>query len=109
MFAFAGLWDRWRAPDDNVIETCTILTTTPNNLLAEVHDRMLVILPGALDQRWLDPAMQSVAGAIAMLQPYDAHLMRCYPVSTRVNSVTNDSPDCCAPADVEAAPARLFD
>jgi len=44
MFTFAGLWDRWRAQDRTVVESCTILTTTPNNLLADVHDRMPVIL-----------------------------------------------------------------
>ena len=54
VFAFAGLWDRWRDPDGHVLETCTILTTTPNNLLADVHDRMPAILPAEHYDRWLD-------------------------------------------------------
>lgn len=45
LFAFAGLWDRWRGPNGQVVESCTILTTTPNHLLADVHNRMPVILP----------------------------------------------------------------
>ena len=53
-FAFAGLWDSWQAPGGSTLETCTILTTTPNQLLADVHDRMPVILPAASYDLWLD-------------------------------------------------------
>ena len=95
-FAFAGLWDRWRAPDGTPMETCTILTTTPNRLLADVHDRMPVILPPANYDLWLDPGFRDVATA-EMMKPFDAGLMRRYPVSARVNSVTNDDPECSEP------------
>jgi putative SOS response-associated peptidase YedK len=108
-FAFAGLWDRWRAQDGTAVETCTIVTTTPNDLLADVHDRMPVILPATLYQRWLNPAMQNAANAVAMLRPFDVDSMRRYPVSARVNSVINDDPDCCAPADPPPITASLFD
>lgn len=108
-FAFAGLWDSWRSQDGSMVETCTILTTTPNGLLADIHDRMPVILPRGLHQRWLDPSMQNATLAVTMLQPFDEKSMRGYPVSARVNSVTNDGPDCCAPAELPAASACLFD
>ena len=64
-FAFAGLWDRWESPDKGVIETCTILTTAANDVLAPIHDRMPVILPPREYDRWLDPSTpeHGLAGA----------------------------------------------
>ena len=58
-FAFAGLWDSWRTPEGATLETCTILTTTPNRLLAEVQDRMPVILPPTSYDLWLDPDFET--------------------------------------------------
>jgi putative SOS response-associated peptidase YedK len=109
LFAFAGLWDNWRCPDGQVLETCTILTTTPNELLSDVHDRMPVILTPETYVRWLDPSMQDAASAVSLLRPYDPKLMRQYPVSPRVNVVVNDDPECSAPVDLPAVPATLFD
>jgi len=94
LFAFAGLWDGWKDPEGNWIRTCSILTTTPNSVTSAVHDRMPVILdPGSYDL-WLDPGMQNVAAISELLKPYDARLMRCYPVSSRVNHVGNDDAEC---------------
>jgi putative SOS response-associated peptidase YedK len=56
-FAFAGLWDRWRDPKNNILETCTILTTRTNPLAADVHDRMPAILDPEDYERWLDPGI----------------------------------------------------
>jgi putative SOS response-associated peptidase YedK len=98
LFAFAGLWDRWRNPSGNTVETCTILTTAPNALTAPVHDRMPVILDPDNYDLWLDPGMKNVAAASELLKPFDARLMRCYPVSTRINHVANDDEECSAPA-----------
>ena len=109
IFAFAGLWDSWRGRDGQSVESCTILTTTPNELLADVHDRMPVILASEQCDRWLDPSMQDAATAVALLKPFDSNLMRRYPVSTRVNLVTNDDPDCSVPVDLPAPTATLFD
>jgi putative SOS response-associated peptidase YedK len=89
-FAFAGLWDTWTAPDGRRVETCTILTTNANTLVAPVHDRMPVILPPAAYDRWLDPGLSDVVTLSALLTPYDADRMHCFPVSTRVNNVAND-------------------
>ena len=106
LFAFAGLWDRWRNPQGELIESCTILTTTPNSLLADIHDRMPVILSSDNYDLWLDPAFRSTASVTEMLKPFDAALMRRYPVSTRVNNVQNEDADCATPLDRELSPAQ---
>jgi putative SOS response-associated peptidase YedK len=97
LFAFAGLWDRWKDPSGNWMKTCSILTTIPNVVTSAVHDRMPVILdPDAYDV-WLDPGMKDVRDASELLKPYDARLMRCFPVSARINYVANDDEDCSKP------------
>src|SRR5277367_4109636 len=90
LFAFAGLWDCWPNPAGETIHSCTILTTTPNSLIAEIHDRMPVILhPNDFDL-WLDPHFKDVATLSAMLKPYDPTRMRRYPVSPKINDAKND-------------------
>lgn len=96
LFAFAGLWDRWKDASGQVLESFSILTTTPNALLAEVHDRMPVILNADDYDQWLDPGLTRVETLKELLSPFDATLMKGYPVSTRVNFVKNDDPDCAA-------------
>jgi putative SOS response-associated peptidase YedK len=101
-------WDRWKDPSGSWVKTCSILTTTPNAVTAPVHDRMPVVLhPDGYDL-WLDPGMQNVAAASDLLKPYDARVMRCYPVSTRINSVANDDEECSAPVEPVVAQDRLF-
>ena len=73
----------------------------PNELLADVHDRMPVILAPERRDRWLDPSMPDVAGAVGLLKRFDS--MRRYPVSIRVNLLTNDGPECSAPVNLPAA------
>lgn len=97
LFAFAGLWDRWKNPNGNWIKACSILTTTPNVVTASAHDRMPVILNPDSYDLWLDPGMQNVTAVSELLKPLDARLMRCYPVSTRINHVANDDEECSAP------------
>jgi putative SOS response-associated peptidase YedK len=97
LFAFAGLWDRWRDPAGAVIESCSILTTTPNSLLADMRDRMPVILRPEHYDLWLDPGFKDVKALAEVLAPFDAGKMRRFPVSTRINAVTNDDPDCVVP------------
>ena len=86
-FAFAGLWDRWKDPAGRALETCSILTTTPNAITAAVHGRMPVILNPDSYDLWLDPGFADVAALSDLLNPFDARLMRCYPVSARVGNV----------------------
>jgi putative SOS response-associated peptidase YedK len=71
-------------------QSCSILTTTPNAVTSAVHDRMPVILDPDSYDLWLDPGMKDVAAASELLKPFDARLMRCFPVSTRINRVAND-------------------
>ena len=92
-----------------VSETCTIMTTTPNQLLADIHNRMPVILSPVNYDLWLDPGFRDVEEITAMLKPFDAELMRRYPVSDRVNTVTNDDPECSKPIDpLPPAQVALF-
>jgi putative SOS response-associated peptidase YedK len=100
VFAFAGLWEQWKSPQGQTVESCTILTTEPNELVRDVHDRMPVILtPDAYDL-WLDPGFNRVPELQPLLKPY-AGAMRRYRVSSRVNQVKNDDAECAA--EVEAA------
>jgi len=108
LFAFAGLWDGWKDASGNWIKTCSILTTTPNALTATIHDRMPVILDRESYDLWLDPGMQNVAAISELLKPYDASRMQLYPVSSRVNHVTNDDEECSRRVEITDAQNRLF-
>ena len=108
LFAFAGIWDRWKDASGKAIETCSILTTTPNAVTSAVHDRMPVILDPDGYDLWLDPGMKDVRAASELLKPYDARLMRCYAVSTRINHVANDDEACSAPEELAQIQNRLF-
>jgi putative SOS response-associated peptidase YedK len=89
-FAFAGLWTSRADPDTGeLVESCTIVTTAPNALVAPVHDRMPVILPPSLENDWLDPEL-SREHALSLLQPFAADAMLGLPASRRVNSIRND-------------------
>jgi len=105
IFAFAGIWDRWKNPQGEMIETCSIITTTPNALLLDVHDRMPVILHVDNYDLWLDPAFKNAHDLREMLRPYEPMLMKRYPVSTRVNLVKNDDPECAAELKQESVTA----
>ena len=84
----AGLWERWHdRASSEAVETCTIITCAPNELMAELHDRMPVILDPADYDRWLDP---EALGAEELLRPCPAEWLEAVPVSTRVNSPAND-------------------
>jgi putative SOS response-associated peptidase YedK len=97
-FAFAGLWEAWRSPDDETILSCTIITTTPNALVEKIHDRMPVILKPDAAKRWLDPAEQEPVKLMNLLKPYPASQMTAYAVSKLVNKPQVDSPECVIPA-----------
>ena len=89
-FAFAGLWEIWAGPDGSELESCTLITTTPNELMADLHDRMPVILAPEDYAQWLGTGQDADRREIGQLQhlirPYDAADMQAYPVSTNVNN-----------------------
>jgi putative SOS response-associated peptidase YedK len=95
--AFAGLWDRWQDPSDETVDSFTIITTTPNTLLAPIHDRMPVILaPHAIDD-WLDTTRRDMEHLHALLRPCPEEEMTAYPVSRYVNKPSNEGPECVTP------------
>ncbi len=93
-FAFAGLWESWHPPQGDVVETCTIITTESNSITRPIHDRMPVILDAADYDRWLDPQYYDREAILQLLVPFDSPLMKLDPVSTHVNSVRHDDPEC---------------
>ncbi|MNR99321.1 putative SOS response-associated peptidase YedK [compost metagenome] len=110
-FALAGLWERWEGPDGTVIESCTTLTTEPNAVVSEIHDRMPVIVPPDAYALWLDPRVTDPQRLMPLLASYPAEAMRVHPVSPRVNAATAEGPDCIEPVAELAPPPqelRLF-
>jgi putative SOS response-associated peptidase YedK len=92
-FAFAGLWEHWKPAEGDPIDTYTILTTTPNSLMAPIHNRMPLILGEGDYDRWL-----SKGDAPAdLIRPFDPDQMQAIPVSSLVNSPRNDDPKCIDP------------
>jgi putative SOS response-associated peptidase YedK len=96
-FAFAGLWERWVGEEDEFIESCTILTTEPNELLEPIHNRMPVILDPKDYDLWLDPDMQEVTRLKPLLHPYPPDQMTYFLVNLRVNNPRNDDTLCVEP------------
>lgn len=93
-FALAGLFDSWTGPDGRKIHSCTIITTKPNQLVQEIHDRMPVILRKEDEHLWLDREKYDADLLQSLLVPYDAQEMRAYPVSPAVGNAKNDTPEC---------------
>jgi putative SOS response-associated peptidase YedK len=90
------LWESWNRGVEPV-ESCTILTTTANDLMRPLHERMPVILDGKDYDRWLDAAVQEPKKLAPLLAPYRGEDMTAYPVSTLVNNVRNDDARCIEP------------
>jgi putative SOS response-associated peptidase YedK len=93
IFAFAGLWERWKNPaDGSILRSFAIVTGLPNPLTRPIHERMPVILPKAAWPLWLGDAEASPDELLALLAPYPAELMRAYPIGPAVGNVKNDEP-----------------
>jgi len=94
LFAFAGVWDRWKSPGGAMLQSCSILTTATNELLNGVHDRMPVILPRRHYEAWLTAPAAEPERLAELLVPFDAGLMSRYPVGSLVNKPENETHEC---------------
>ncbi len=93
IFAFAGLWERWRNPTDaSIVRSFTIVTAGANDLCRPIHERMPVILPRTAWSAWLGETDATPDERHALLVPYPSELMRVYPVGPAVGNVKNDDP-----------------
>jgi putative SOS response-associated peptidase YedK len=99
-FAFAGLWDTWKSPGGETVNSCTVITTTPNQLLRSVHNRMPVILSTEDYDLWLDRGFTNVRDLSHVLSPYPAGLMKSHPVGRGVGDVRKEGAECAAPLNV---------
>lgn len=97
VFAFAGLWDEWKSPDGQSLQTCVIITVPANGWMTEIHERMPAILRPEDEIRWLDSAIRSADEILSLVGPYPAEKMEAVPVSRLVNSPGTDSPECIQP------------
>lgn len=97
MFGLAGLWESWRSPDGHVVDSMTLITTEPNELVRHVHNRMPVILADDLVDLWLDHSTFDAEALHACLRPYPADAMASYAVSPRMNSARYEAADCMEP------------
>jgi len=99
-YAFAGLWERWKPKEGDPLETFTILTTDPNELAEQVHDRMPVILEPKDYERWMEPG-DPARPPIDLLRPLPAEKMRSWPVNERVGNTKNDEAELLNPCEPE--------
>jgi putative SOS response-associated peptidase YedK len=96
-YAFAGLWERWRDPATREpLETFTVITTDPNELVEPMHNRMPVIIQPKDYDRWLTPG-DPQCPPVDLLRPFPADRMNAWKVDRKVGNVKNDTPDCIEP------------
>jgi putative SOS response-associated peptidase YedK len=101
-FAFAGLWETWtdkESGEESVYKSCTIITTAASESIRGIHHRMPVILDPTFHEKWLNAEIQDPKELEIILQDGLIHDMKYYPVSTLVNSVKNNDPNCIKPID----------
>jgi len=96
-FSFAGIWDSWEDEKGEIINSFTIITTTPNELMLDIHQRMPVILPKEAEQKWLNDNITDQE-IVSLLKPYDSSMMYAYKTHKSVNSASFDHPECIQPA-----------
>ncbi len=114
--AFAGLWETWKSPEGEVVQSCTIITTEANPFIQPLHNRMPMILSDETQALWLDPLTEDPKNLEPLLIPAPMELLTSHSVAEMVNSVKNQGPECIVPlmADVEERPeepphgGRLF-
>ena len=96
-FAFAGLWETWQDPEGEVVTSCTIITTSANDALRPIHDRMPVILPQEAEAFWLDKTVEDPLALASVIASYPDDELEAFEVSTLVNNTRNKGPDVMTP------------
>ncbi len=96
IFCCAGLWEIWQSPKDEVIESFTIITQEPNDLLKDVHNRMPAILLPEQEKLWLDDTVPPEE-LLNMIEPYPENLLKLYPVDKRLGKVSENDKDLIEP------------
>jgi putative SOS response-associated peptidase YedK len=102
LFAFAGLWETWKSPEGETIESCTIVTVEPNELISKFHHRMAAILSRDDESAWIDPESK-VADLLGLLRPYPSDELEAFPVSRAVNSPKSKEPSLIAPIEADGS------
>ncbi|MFW6174741.1 MAG: SOS response-associated peptidase [Chloroflexota bacterium] len=97
LFAFAGLYDTWESPEGETVRSAAIVTTEPNQLMEPIHNRMPAILDEEAEALWLDPKTEDPERLMSLIRPHPSEEMEAYPVSSKVNSPRNDSPELLEP------------
>jgi putative SOS response-associated peptidase YedK len=97
LLGIAGIYEHWSSPDGSEIDSVSLLTTRPNKFMADIHNRMPVIIEPADYNTWLDPQNNGSDLLLHLLRPYPSERMTAYPVSTLVNNPRNDVADCIMP------------
>ena len=98
LFAFAGLWEKWNDPaTEEDIFTCTIVTTAPNEMMANLHDRMPLLLENKHQDDWLNPDIKDTDYLQQLVKPFPSEHMTAYEVSTAVNKPTHNGSELIEP------------
>ena len=100
-FGFGGLYENWKSKDGTTLQTCTIITTRANDLMATIHNRMPVIIPPDDRKLWLDTSVQDPDVLLPLLEPFSSSALEAYTVSKKVNSPSYNEPDCIKPVQDE--------
>lgn len=93
LWAFAGVWERWKSPEGDRILSCAIITTAANDYVSTLHDRMPVVVEPANYEPWLDVREHEPAAAAALLGQMESQGVEAVPVTTRVNRPADDDPE----------------
>jgi len=97
-FGFAGLWESWNSPTGTTLESCTVITTEPNELMRPIHHRMPVMLSPDQFEPWLDPRVTDADQLAPLLRTPPASAMTAVAVGSRVGNIRFDDPACLTPA-----------
>ncbi len=101
IFTMAGMWDSWKSPSGEIIYSFTIITTPPNEMMANIHDRMPAILTPEKESLWLDESLPPKSVIKLLEEPYPSDLMSAYKVSAKVGNVRETGPELVEPIDLD--------